>query len=114
MSAHTPTPWRWIGGPDGAAIDPLTFESEQTYCDNPQLVSSDSTVVVHAGRGEYDPVPNVFDKTFIVQACNAHDDLVALRDAVAEWKRVVFKGVGPEVEACWSRVCAALTKVGAV
>lgn len=39
---------------------------------------------------------------------NDSDPFIELREAICEWKRVVFKGVGPETAACWTRVRAAI------
>lgn len=75
MTKHTPGPW-------------ILEEAEPV----PSIHAQDGTLVAVLGYDDREPCENAkIDARFIVQACNAHDDLLAAGKAV-------FQGACPDPE----------------
>ncbi len=88
-SKHTPTPWRIEHGDEE--------HREGIWAHNP-VIGNDTWI---AGTMMQADLP------FIVQAVNAHDELVAALEGMLEWaRRVTQRNPGPEIV----NACNALSK----
>jgi len=76
--SHTRTPWKAIniGEMPRAEVNAIT---EPTVC-----VCGDFLIVVDGSRGYDNHEEDSNDASFIVKACNAHDELVAALKAIAD------------------------------
>ena len=90
---HAPLPWANNGG----------------RIEGPGAYTSDAVVIGVVGEVNNQTVQNTANARFIVQACNAHEDLLgalAALEALVEWE----SRMGGWDASCWEQARAAIVK----
>jgi hypothetical protein len=109
MSTHSPLPWRTYRNYENYK-EVLTAEeiAEEEAKPHTTIVSADERTVVNAHDFF---IFRAGDAEFIVQACNAYDDLV---DALRAILFQIVQGKVLERDACITQARAAMKKAGAL